>query len=75
MMTSLNPTRSTRGSHPVDEISSDAGYPQSTLLRMMLNASRQMVLRRYSRLDLESMPESMKRDLGFVDYGSPCHEG
>jgi len=75
MMTSLNFTRSTRGNHPVDETPCDAGYPQSTLLRMMLNASRQMVLRRYSRLDLETMPEPMKRDLGLVDWGCPCQEG
>ncbi|MBW9112586.1 hypothetical protein JNB88_02850 [Rhizobium cauense] len=74
MMTSLNLTRSTRGSHPVDETPSDAGYPQSTLLRMMLKASRQMVRNRYPRLDPETMPEAMKRDLGFVDWGCPCHE-
>jgi hypothetical protein len=41
----------------------------------MLNASRQMAHRRCSRLDPDTMPEWKKRDLGFVDWGSPCHEG
>ncbi len=75
MMTSLSLTRSTRGNHPVEETSDHAGYPQSTLLRMMLNASRQMARSRYPRLDPETMPETMKRDLGFVDWGQTCHEG
>ncbi|KWV41328.1 hypothetical protein AS026_23320 [Rhizobium altiplani] len=75
MMMTLNLSRSTRGNHAVDETSSDTGYPQSTLLRMMLNASRQMAHRRCSRLDPDTMPEWKKRDLGFVDWGSPCHEG
>ncbi|WP_431320961.1 hypothetical protein [Rhizobium sp. YTU87027] len=75
MMTSLNLTRSTRGNPPIEDTSDHAGYPQSMLLRMMLKASRQMARSKYPRLDPEALSETMKRDLGFVDWGRTCHEG
>ncbi|MBB3396696.1 hypothetical protein FHT71_003379 [Rhizobium sp. BK060] len=75
MMTSLKLSRSTRGIDPVEDSPDHTGYPQSTLLRMMLNASRQMARSKYPRLDPEALSETMKRDLGFVDWGRPCHEG
>jgi hypothetical protein len=44
------------------------------MLRMMLNASRNMVRRRYPQLDLGAMSEYMKRDIGFMDWNHPHHE-
>lgn len=74
MMTNLHFTQSTHENR-ADEHEA-AGYPHSPLLRMMLNASRRMAQNRYPRLDPEAMSETMKRDLGFVDWGHrPCQEG
>jgi len=75
MMTSLNLTRSTHANPPVEDTSDHARYPKSTLLRMMMKASRQMARSKYPRLDPEALSETMKRDLGFVDWGRTCHEG
>jgi hypothetical protein len=41
--------------------------PQSLMLRMMLDASRRMLRTGYPRLDPDTMPSYMKRDLGFAD--------
>lgn len=73
-MTSLNLTRSTCVNRPVEDTPTQARYPQSLMLRMMLNASRGMVRSRYPRLDLDAMSDYMKRDLGFMDW-SPPHYG
>jgi hypothetical protein len=45
--------------------------PQSLMLRMMLDASRRMVRTGYPRLNLDSMSDYMKRDLGFADCRNP----
>ncbi|AJD39499.1 hypothetical protein C9413_07565 [Rhizobium sp. SEMIA 4085] len=74
MMTSLNLTRSTCGNRAVEDTTTQARYPQSLMLRMMLNASRKMVRSRYPQLDLDAMSDYMKRDIGFLDWNHPHHE-
>jgi hypothetical protein len=73
MMTSLNLTRSTCVTRPVEDTATH-GYPRSLMLRMMLNASRSIVRSRYPRLDLDAMSNYMKRDLGFMDWSPPHYE-
>ena len=68
MMTSLNPTRSTCGNRLVEKSPAHVGYPQSLMLRMMLNASRSMARSGTFRLDPQAMSENMRRDLGFIDW-------
>jgi hypothetical protein len=68
MMTSLNLTRSTCGNRLVEKSPMQAGYPQSLMLRMMLNASRSMARSDFPRLDPQAMSENMRRDLGFIDW-------
>ncbi|PKA43914.1 hypothetical protein [Rhizobium sullae] len=74
MMTTLNPTRSTHGNRVAEDTPRQARYPQSLMLRMMLNASRRMVRSRYPQLDLDAMSDYMKRDIGFMDWNHPHHE-
>ena len=73
MMTSLNLTRYAHVNRPVEDTPRHTRYPQSLMLRMMLNASRRMARSRYPRLDLDAMPDHMKRDLGFMDWSPPHH--
>lgn len=72
-MTSLNLTRSTYRNRVVED-TAQARYPQSLMLRMMLNASRKMVRSRCPQLDLDAMSDYMKRDIGFMDWNHPHHE-
>ncbi|APO73002.1 hypothetical protein AM571_CH00145 [Rhizobium etli 8C-3] len=73
-MTSLNPTRSTCRNDVAEDTSTQAKFPQSLMLRMMLNASRNLVRSRYPQLDLDAMSDYMKRDIGFMDWIQPHHE-
>jgi hypothetical protein len=69
-MARLNVSQSTCDNRLVEENQGYAG-PQSLMLRMMLDASRRMVRTGYPRLNLDSMSDYMKRDLGFADCRNP----
>jgi hypothetical protein len=72
-MARLNLSPATCDNRVVEDAPTYAG-PQSLMLRMMLEASRRMVRTGYLRLDLGSMPDHMKRDLGFADCSIPHRE-
>ncbi|KQV84472.1 hypothetical protein [Rhizobium sp. Root1220] len=66
-MTRLNFNQSTSGDRLVEDTPTPPGYPQSLILRMMLDASRKMARTGNPRLDPQAMSATMKRDLGFAD--------
>lgn len=67
-MTSPSATQPICCNRFVEDASAETGYPQSLMLRMMQNASRIMARSGTAHLDPRSMSESMRRDLGFVDW-------
>ena len=73
-MTSLNTCQTPRGALRSDEAASDTWYPQSLMLRMMQNASRNMMRSDTPRLDPQSMSENLRRDIGVIDWGSHARE-
>jgi hypothetical protein len=70
MMTSLKFSTANYGDCLVDSSSDQAGYPQSLMLRMMQNASRNMTRGDAPRLDPQSMSATMRRDLGLSGWTS-----
>ncbi|OCJ14055.1 hypothetical protein A6U87_26545 [Rhizobium sp. AC44/96] len=67
-MTSLNHTEAKCGNRLAEDASSEVGYPQSLMLRMMMNASRRMARNHHPHLDPRTISENMRRDLGFTDW-------
>ena len=72
MMTSLKISTANYGDCLVETSSAHAGYPQSLMLRMMQNASRNMARGDVPRLDPQSMSSGMRRDLGLSAW--TCQE-
>ena len=72
MMTSVKLSTAKYSDRLVETSSADAGYPQSLMLRMMQNASRNMARGDISRLDPQSMSSGMRRDLGLSAW--TCQE-
>ena len=72
MMTSLKISTANYGDCLVESSSDSAGYPQSLMLRMMQNASRNMARSDAPRLEPQSMSAAMRRDLGLS--GWTCQE-
>jgi hypothetical protein len=70
MMTSVKLSTANYGDCLVETSSAHAGYPQSLMLRMMQNASRNMARGDAPRLDPRSMPANMRRDLGLSGWTS-----
>ena len=70
MMTSVKLSTANYGDCLVETSSAHAGYPQSLMLRMMQNASRDMARGDAPRLDPRSMPANMRRDLGLSGWTS-----
>ncbi|MDM9626823.1 hypothetical protein QTL95_13015 [Rhizobium sp. S152] len=73
-MTSLNTCQTPRGTLRSEDAVSDTWYPQSLMLRMMQNASRNMSRSGTPRLDPLSMSENLRRDIGVIDWGSHARE-
>ncbi|WP_082475833.1 MULTISPECIES: hypothetical protein [unclassified Rhizobium] len=52
--------------------------PKDTIVRLVLRRTRAVLARfnpaRYPRLDVESMPAHLQRDLGFLDGRDPRYE-
>jgi hypothetical protein len=69
-MTSVKLSTANYGDCLVETSSAHAGYPQSLMLRMMQNASRDMARGDAPRLDPRSMPANMRRDLGLSGWTS-----
>jgi hypothetical protein len=69
-MTSVKLSAANYGDCLVETSSAHAGYPQSLMLRMMQNASRNMARGDAPRLDPRSMPPNMRRDLGLSGWTS-----
>jgi hypothetical protein len=74
MMTSLKLSTAEYSDRLVETSPDDAGYPQSLMLRMMQNASRNMSSRDATRLDPQSMPANMRRDLGLSPWTCCANE-